>query len=106
MVLRFANAYPLACGRHRIWSRKWESNPRPRPYQGRALPSELCRRNLEPAEGVEPTTNHLQGGCSTKLSYTGKLFIGLLLPYGWINRRISAKLGIWLGSGSERICVT
>lgn len=25
-------------------SREWESNPRPRPYHGRALPTELSRR--------------------------------------------------------------
>ena len=31
------------------------------------------RRDLEPVSGFEPLTVRLQGGCSAKLSYTGRL---------------------------------
>jgi hypothetical protein len=30
-------------------------------------------RHLEPVSGFEPLTVRLQGGCSAKLSYTGRL---------------------------------
>lgn len=33
--------------RGRSWSGQWDSNPRPRPWQGRALPAELCPQNLK-----------------------------------------------------------
>ena len=36
-----------------LWSRRRESNPRPRAYKARALPAELRRRE-EPEEGIEP----------------------------------------------------
>src|SRR3954470_95328 len=33
---------PLAMGRRQRWSPHWDLNPRPLPYQGSALPAELC----------------------------------------------------------------
>jgi hypothetical protein len=61
----------------------WNSNPRPSPYQGDALPTELSghsdtlvlyQNNLEknePEVGFELTTTSLQNWCSNQLSYSG-----------------------------------
>src|SRR3954463_5031284 len=56
----------------RVISRCPGSNWRPRPYQGRALPTELHRHNsqssvsvLERETGIEPATNSLEGCDST-----------------------------------------
>lgn len=35
------------------WSRRWGSNPRPRPYQGRALPAVLLRLGAAPRTRTE-----------------------------------------------------
>lgn len=49
------------------WSRDWDSNPGPPPYQGDALPTELSR--LVCQAGIEPTTFRLEGERSTNVSY-------------------------------------
>lgn len=58
----------IARGR-RDWSRLEDSNPRPRPYEGRALPTELSRlKSVVPTEGVEPprlATPDPKSGAST-----------------------------------------
>ena len=63
---------------HFAWSGKRDSNPRPRPWQGRALPTELFPRVaaavvtilyvnvlLERKTGLEPATPTLARSCST-----------------------------------------
>ena len=35
------------------WSQRWDTNPRPRPYQGRALPTELRRQNERKEESLK-----------------------------------------------------
>ena len=37
--------------------------------------------NLEPAEGIEPTTCDLEGHCSTKLSYTGIYYYAIICSF-------------------------
>src|SRR6185503_3577869 len=52
---------PLRVVRGRTWSGKRDSNPRPRPWQGRALPTELFPQSArtdegEYAKGIRPST--------------------------------------------------
>src|SRR6266550_3514553 len=66
----------------RVWSRCPGSNWRPRPYQGRALPTELHRLSqfmctfgsLERETGIEPATNSLEG-CDSTTELLPQIFI-------------------------------
>ena len=42
-----------------------------RAHRSPAWSERMTRETVEPAVGFEPTTFRLQGGCSTRLSYTG-----------------------------------
>jgi hypothetical protein len=61
-----------------FWSPRADLNRRPRPYQGRALPTELhgpiAKRaqsaRVERETGFEPATPSLEGSCSSQLSYS------------------------------------
>ena len=57
--------------RGKNWSGQRGSNPRPRPWQGRALPAELCPHDdLAARVGIEPTVRfrvRLTAGCITAL---------------------------------------
>ena len=53
---------------HRL-SYCWDSNPGPRPYQGRTLPTELQQRMSERVMGIEPTWPAWKAG-TLPLSYT------------------------------------
>ena len=47
-----------------IWSGQRGSNPLPSPWQGDALPDELCPQMVPPV-GIEPTTRGFSVPCST-----------------------------------------
>ena len=53
------------------WSEKRDSNPRPRPWQGRALPTELFSQNTDKIAvrmGLEPVTSAVTGRYSNQLN--------------------------------------
>lgn len=72
--------HSVVLGLAETWSGRRDSNPRPAPWQGAALPTELLPHwwnTLAPTEGLEPTTGDVEGSRSIQLSYAGE--------HWWVN---------------------
>src|SRR5215210_6143559 len=63
----------VSTGDHQ-WSPHWDSNPRPLPYQGSALPAELCGRSLGAGgadDGTRTRNRRFTKPLLYQLSYVG-----------------------------------
>ena len=62
------NKLPRRKARELVWSCWADSNCRPHPYQGCALPTEL-QQQMATKKGLEPSTSGVTGRRSNQLSY-------------------------------------
>ena len=58
-----------------LWSCWADSNCRPHPYQGCALPTEL-QQQMATRKGLEPSTSGVTGRRSNQLNYLAEFMVG------------------------------
>ena len=71
-----------------FWSCWADSNRRPHPYQGCALPTELQQHNVATKKGLEPSTSSVTGWRSNQLNYLAIYAFVLKLKLAYYSKNI------------------
>ena len=71
-----------------LWSCWADSNRRPHPYQGCALPTELQQHNMATKKGLEPSTSSVTGWRSNQLNYLAICAFVLELKLAYYSKNI------------------
>ena len=71
-----------------FWSCWADSNRRPHPYQGCALPTELQQHNVATKKGLEPSTSSVTGWRSNQLNYLAICAFVLELKLAYYSKNI------------------
>ena len=71
-----------------FWSCWADSNRRPHPYQGCALPTELQQHNVATKKGLEPSTSSVTGWRSNQLNYLAICAFVLELKLTYYSKNI------------------
>ena len=69
-----------------FWSCWADSNRRPHPYQGCALPTELQQHNMATKKGLEPSTSSVTGWRSNQLNYLAMCAFVLELKLAYYSK--------------------
>ncbi len=72
----------------KFWSCWADSNRRPHPYQGCALPTELQQHNMATKKGLEPSTSSVTGWRSNQLNYLAICAFVLELKLAYYSKNI------------------
>ncbi len=71
-----------------FWSCWADSNRRPHPYQGCALPTELQQHNVATKKGLEPSTSSVTGWRSNQLNYLAIYAFVLKLKLTYYSKNV------------------
>ena len=71
-----------------FWSCWADSNRRPHPYQGCALPTELQQHNVATKKGLEPSTSSVTGWRSNQLNYLAIYAFVLKLKLAYYSKNV------------------
>ena len=71
-----------------FWSCWADSNRRPHPYQGCALPTELQQHNMATKKGLEPSTSSVTGWRSNQLNYLAIYAFVLKLKLAYYSKNV------------------
>ena len=71
-----------------FWSCWADSNRRPHPYQGCALPTELQQHNVATKKGLEPSTSSVTGWRSNQLNYLAICAFVLELKLAYYSKNV------------------